>query len=403
MWNLRGRTDLERYDLFTRGSLYFLSGMELLLVVQLVGHIEVETPGYVMVGLLVIGAVHATSCLVLLHGTLGYRVDGKARPRKQQIAATATTIVTVVAILVWRDYLVPTSDGPGVGYFGLVGAVFFFLAALTAGLSKRAAWWLLTAGFAGVLAVGLLVTSANDPVAAGIFTGALAAAAASYRCSVWMLDVVVRLDRARTTEAELAVAEERLRFARDLHDTLGRNLSAVALKSDLAEKLVSRDPDRATKEIQSVRQLAEDSLAEVRAVVRGNRAVDLDSELAGSKSLLSAAGTECVISGSGDGLPDHVQSTLGWVVREATTNVLRHAEATSCDIDVRVGDGVARLSMRNDGVRDRPGTHAGSGLAGLRERLEAQGGTIEAGPDGDGTFVLTATVPVERSRTMADA
>lgn len=403
MWKLLGRTDLERYDTYMRGSLYFLSGMEALLALQLVATIPVETPGNVMIGLMTIGVAHAAVCLVLLRGTLRYRVDGGPRPDKERVAAAAVTVAALAALLAWGDYVPLAVDGePDAGVLGLSGAVFFFLAALTAGMSARAAAITLGAGFAAVLAVGLSVTSSSGSIAVGAWAFAMAAAAASYRCSVWMIDVVVKLDRARTTEAELAVAEERLRFARDLHDTLGRNLSVIALRSDLAEKLVSRDPERATNEIQGVRQLAEDSLAEVRAVVRGERGTSLDAELAGSRSLLSAAGTECETSGSGDGLPEHVQSTLGWVVREATTNVLRHAEASSCRIDVRVHDGVASLSMRNDGVRSPQRSQAGSGLAGLRERLEAQGGTLTIGPEVDGTFVLTATVPVEESRKLAD-
>ncbi|HEX6194741.1 MAG TPA: histidine kinase [Jiangellaceae bacterium] len=404
MWKLRGRTDLERFDTFTQGSLYFLSGMEMVLALQAVAHIDAETPGNVMIGIMAVAAMHTAACLVLLHGSLRHRMDGGPRPDKQRIAAASVTVGAVAAVLAWREYLPWASDGmPDVGFISAAGVVFFFLAPLTAGLSARGATRVLGAGVVTAFAIGLPATSSSGSIGVGSLVGVMTALAASYRLSVWMLDVVVRLDRARTTEAALAVAEERLRFARDLHDTLGRNLSVVALKSELAEALVTRDPDRATGEIRGVRQLAEDSLAEVRAVVRGHRVACLDSELSGSRSLLSAAGTECEMSGSGDELPEHVQSTLGWVVREATTNVLRHAEASSCRIDVQVDDGVARLSMRNDGVREQQSVQTGSGLAGLRERLEAQGGTLTAGPDGNDHFVLTATVPVEPRRTMADA
>ncbi|WP_394438207.1 sensor histidine kinase [Streptomyces sp. SGAir0957] len=215
------------------------------------------------------------------------------------------------------------------------------------------------------------------------------------RCSAWSLSVMWESEHAREVEARLAVAEERLRFGRDLHDVMGRNLAVVALKSELAVQLArrGRTEDAVTQMIE-VQRIAQDSQKEVREVVRGYREADLSAELAGAKGVLSAAGIDCTVSGSAAGLPPEVQSALGWVVREATTNVLRHGDASACRVDLTKGAREVVLTVENDGVTG-PGTPGrGSGLAGLRERLAVLEGTLEATVVRDGVFRLTATVPV---------
>jgi two-component system sensor histidine kinase DesK len=196
---------------------------------------------------------------------------------------------------------------------------------------------------------------------------------------------------------QLAVAEERLRFSRDLHDVMGRNLSAIAVKSQLAGELVRRGRPEAAEELAGISRLADDSLREVREVVRGHRNTDLTGELAGARSVLRAAGVMCTVHGEDAGatLTRDVQTALGWVAREAVTNVLRHSQATSCTITLRTSDGKAELQVANDGVAARTATddaRAGSGLIGLEERLAAAGGSLETRLDGS-RFVLTATLP----------
>jgi two-component system sensor histidine kinase DesK len=218
------------------------------------------------------------------------------------------------------------------------------------------------------------------------------------RGSLWMLGIVRELDRARGVQSRLAVAEERLRFSRDLHDVVGRGLSVVALKSELAARLAERADPGAAGEMLEVGRVAQDLLTEVREVARGYRTVDLDAELAGARSVLAAAGIQCRTLGEAGDLPPDVQTTLGWVVREGTTNVLRHSDAHSCTISVRRdGSGPVVLTMENDGVRDARGTEAprlGSGLLGLAERLTALGGSVVAQPLTAQRFRLIAHVPV---------
>ncbi|GAA2915481.1 sensor histidine kinase [Streptomyces mexicanus] len=253
-----------------------------------------------------------------------------------------------------------------------------------------------------VLALLLMagVALAGGKAADALVTGAMAAFAAGFsllaaRCGAWTLSVLWEAERAREVEARLAVAEERLRFGRDLHDVMGRNLAVIALKAELAVQLGRRGRPEAVEQMIEVQRLAQESQREVRAVVRGYREADLGAELAGAQGVLAAAGIPCTITGSAAGLPAPVQSALGWVVREAATNVLRHGDARQCTVSVRVADGRAELTVENDGVPEAPPAgRPGSGLAGLRERLAELGGTLRAGPAGTGRFRLTARVPL---------
>ncbi|MGW4300843.1 sensor histidine kinase [Streptomyces sp. NPDC004646] len=224
---------------------------------------------------------------------------------------------------------------------------------------------------------------------------------AACRCGAWTLSVLWEAERARETEARLAVAEERLRFGRDLHDVLGRNLSVISLKSELAVQLARRGRPEAVAQMIEVQRIAQESQREVREVVRGYREADLAVELAGAQGVLTAAGITCEVRAETAELPASVQSALGWVVREAATNVLRHGDARRCAVAVRVGEGRAVLTVENDGVGE-PSASGGSGLAGLRERLAAVGGALEAGPVDGNRFRLVAEVPLCRTVPAAE-
>ncbi|WP_369211836.1 sensor histidine kinase [Streptomyces flavofungini] len=225
----------------------------------------------------------------------------------------------------------------------------------------------------------------------------------SSRCGAWTLSVMWEADHAREVEARLAVAEERLRFGRDLHDVMGRNLAVIALKSELAVQLARRGRPEAVDQMVEVQRIARESQREVREVVRGYREADLGVELIGAQGVLEAAGITCRVTGSAAGLPAPVQSALGWVVREAATNVLRHGDAERCDIALTVTSGRTTLTVENDGApadaAQDPAPAAtgtgtgGSGIAGLRERLAEVGGTLDSSCAA-GRFRLTARVPL---------
>ncbi|MFD9788297.1 sensor histidine kinase [[Kitasatospora] papulosa] len=225
--------------------------------------------------------------------------------------------------------------------------------------------------------------------------------AVTVRISAWSLGVMSRLRDAQEVKTRLAVAEERLRFGRDMHDVLGRNLAVIALKSELAVELAQRGQPTAMDQMVEVQRIARTSQQEVRDVVRGYRKVDLRTELLGARGVLRAAGIECAVQGDGGRLPAPVQSALGWAVREAATNVLRHGNPQRCAIRLETAPDTARLVVENDGAP--PGTTVvsggGSGLHGLRERLAAVGGSLEAGPTGEGLFRLTAAIPLPSPRS----
>jgi two-component system, NarL family, sensor histidine kinase DesK len=205
---------------------------------------------------------------------------------------------------------------------------------------------------------------------------------------------------ARGELARMAVMEERLRMARDLHDLLGHNLSMITLKSELAQRLVKTDPARAALEMREVEQAARQTLREVRAAVAGYRQPTLQGELNGARQLLEAAGIEYTIEQTHDTLPIAVDAALAWVVREGVTNVIRHSRATWCRIRVQAASEHVFVEVTNNGVpASGPQNGASStstGLASLAERAAVCGGHLTAGrlPADNHSFHLCVKLPL---------
>lgn len=218
---------------------------------------------------------------------------------------------------------------------------------------------------------------------------------------VSQVSAVVELRTAREELARLAVAEERLRFARDLHDLLGHSLSLITLKNELAGKLLPASPERAAKEIREAEAVARRALREVREAVAGYRQPTLVEELHGAGQMLNAAGIACRIENSAGLLPKSVEAILAWAVREGITNVIRHSGAGHCTIRLVRGDGAVYLEVRDDGRghearRGRADSlSGGSGLAGLAERVaDFAGAQFEASPPPEGGFRLSVSLPL---------
>ena len=220
--------------------------------------------------------------------------------------------------------------------------------------------------------------------------------ALSFWLTGWMLRNIWELEEARQTAAQLAIARERLRIARDLHDLFGRTMATVAVKTELAGELVRRGrSEAALTQLSDVRSIAEQTGQQVRAVVQGYRPDDLATELAGARSLLDSAGVRCVVRGSApDALEPEVISGLAWVLREAVTNVIRHSRATECLITIERTDRL-RMIITNDGVTTGDDHHqstAGHGLIGIRERMAELQGDLVISKD-QGRFTVEGSVP----------
>ena len=186
------------------------------------------------------------------------------------------------------------------------------------------------------------------------------------------------LVRAHEKNAELAVENERTRFARDLHDILGHSLTVITVKAELANRLLDVDVERARAELVDLERLSRDALADVRRAVEGYRELTLPGELARARTALAAAEIEAELPNSTDEVPSHLRELFAWTVREGVTNVIRHSGATRCT--VRLGPDAAEVVDDGTGASASAATSAsgrnGSGLVGLRERAAAVGGTV---------------------------
>ncbi|MCF0094431.1 sensor histidine kinase [Micromonospora sp. MH99] len=200
------------------------------------------------------------------------------------------------------------------------------------------------------------------------------------------------LQAAQQEIGRLAVAEERARAARDLHDILGHSLTVVAIKAELAGRLIEVDTVRAAAEIAEVEKLARAALADVRQTVGAYREVTLAGELAGARSALAAAGIAAQVPAETPELPPEWDRLFGWAVREGVTNVVRHSGARCCTIRVRP-DGV---EVGDDGRGPSTPDAAGYGLVGLRERARRLDAVVTVGRRRDGTgFLLRVHAPAE--------
>ncbi|MEH1167118.1 histidine kinase [Micromonospora sp. CPCC 205539] len=200
------------------------------------------------------------------------------------------------------------------------------------------------------------------------------------------------LQAAQQEIGRLAVAEERARAARDLHDILGHSLTVVAIKAELAGRLIEVDPARAATEIAEVEGLARAALSDVRQTVGAYREVTLVGELAGARTALVAAGIAADLPTEVPALPDEWDRLFGWTVREGVTNVVRHSGARHCTIRVHP-DGV---EVSDDGQGPSTPDATGNGLVGLRERARRLDATVTVGRRAEGPgFLLRVHLPAE--------
>jgi len=208
--------------------------------------------------------------------------------------------------------------------------------------------------------------------------------------------LMYRLKETRAELARAAVAEERLRISRDLHDLLGHSLSLITLKAELAGRVIGTDPERAAREITELETVARRSLTEVRQAVTSYRQPSLAAELVSSPRMLASAGIDCQLRvPAAYSLPPAVDAMLAWTVREGATNIVRHSAARHAEVVIELTGTAASARLSDDGTGPRGKTlPAGSGLAGLAERAARLGGALSAGAGEHGGFWLRVSVPL---------
>jgi len=327
-------------------------------------------------------------------------------PSATDVAAFALGLVVFVPVYLysWRAptarrqlacLLVTLAIGFALQPFGGVWGVFaVYAAAIAAHLrpARHAVHALLAIG-AAVLAFAALRGLPLFDWAFTLFFGALVGVASLYQARIEAANR--ELAASREEARRLAVIAERERIARDLHDVLGHTLTVVAVKADLAGKLVGRDPDAARRELDEIRRTAREALAELRSAVTGMRSATLAAELAGAREALGSAGLAHAVRADSGPLPPAIETALAYVLRESVTNVVRHAEATRCEIALTCDGAEARLEVRDDGRGDV--RTEGNGIAGMRLRLAPLGGRLEL--DGRGGTCVTARVPLPEAAT----
>jgi two-component system, NarL family, sensor histidine kinase DesK len=364
---------------------------------------------------------------------LGQQLDGR---RLFQVVGAAVLAVLVVLVC-WQASSRELDSAPapwlwlaviltlGIALFAVGGANWIATLALTAAAFGRYSQTPVPAviGAAACGAAGLTISVLNGYQSGLILAAAFIAPLAglfAYSASR-RADTLAVLRRTRAELARAAVAEERLRIARDLHDLLGHSLSLITLKAELAGRILGADPDRAAREIAELESVARQSLSDVREAVAGFRQPDLAGELTAARQLLDAAGIASQITSTGTGdLPHDVDAALAWAVREGTTNVVRHSKATHVAIVVSGEPACVTAEISDNGPaapdelgaaaaasvvptagpdgraaasRARP-LFAGSGLAGLAERVRSLGGELAAGAVEPQGFLLRVVVPL---------
>jgi two-component system sensor histidine kinase DesK len=335
--------------------------------------------------LTLLGAVLFGCGFVLLLWTAG--------PAQQASAAPAELLRRRAAVVYLAALVVVLNLGLARGPEWLV---LFFLTSAAAGLvlGGREAYF----AIAALAFVAAVVGSRVDLAFIALPTAAVGLWATAFSGQVI---AVAELREAREELARRAVAEERLRFARDLHDLLGHSLSLITLKNELAGKLLPAQPERAAKEVKEAEQVARRALREVREAVTGYRQPTLAEELIEAKAMLDTARIVTQIENRAGPLSRPVDTLLAWTVREGVTNVIRHSQARYCTVCVARSDRCVTAEVSDDGhgaAHDATG-EIGSGLEGLAERVaDVDGATFEAGPLADGGFRLRVSLPFEEQR-----
>jgi two-component system sensor histidine kinase DesK len=327
----------------------------------------------------------------------------------KEILATLSMVALFVPVFFWglrqKDrrllWAIAAMTLLGVAGMGLTlntgASVFFVYAAATAAQSggPRFAWSVI--GIVLVAAAGtFFLSEVPYPFRWAVFAPAFAFIPIIGGLQIFEAERSLsdaKLSLAQEEIERLATIAERERIARDLHDLLGHTLSVVTLKSELAAKLVPKDPERAAREMVEVEQLSRKTLSQVRAAIQGYRTHGLAGEIASAKVALEAADTVLGVKVEPVELTPKQESALALVLREGVTNILRHSGASRTEVTLRREGDRIRFALTDNGSG---GGAEGSGLKGIRERVRALGGHFERSTDGGTILHVTMPIPVPK-------
>lgn len=274
----------------------------------------------------------------------------------------------------WPIIIIIAAIGAALGVVNPAASTYFvFAAAFAPFVGSTALAWRIVGGLIAVLLLEsvLLHLTPYFWVSGVVFVAVIGAATVR---GAEMQRMNAQLRAARDDVERLAKVAERERIARDLHDVLGHTLSVIVLKSELAAKLAESDVVRAAVEIRDVERIARESLAELREALAGYRAAGIAAEIERARDVLSAAGVRFECDVDDVHLPPRAEGVLTLAIREAVTNVVRHAGASTCRLQLSAHAQGCRLEISDDGHGSR--ANEGLGLLGMRERVEALGGTF---------------------------
>lgn len=344
-----------------------------------------------------LGTVTLVICLATVLVAFGVQFAvSSARARswslRRRVTVLGTQVVLTYLPMVWFDASWGSMQGP-------------LCASILLTLPPRIAWPAYGLVVAGLIPYSLLAGAgpldAGYVVIAGGLTGLVI-----YGLSR-LADLVQELHATREEMAKMAVTQERLRFARDLHDLLGYSLSAIALKGELIQRLVPVRPEQAAEETADLLRVARQALSDVRLVSSGYRDMSLCDEAQSAGAVLAAADVRAEVDVECGRLHPAVDTVLATALREGVTNILRHSRVQVCSIKALVEGETVRLTLVNDRPHEGPDhvssvvRRGGSGLDNLRTRFASIGGGLSAGVREDGRFHLEAWAPLRPRGTAA--
>tara|TARA_B100001123_G_scaffold264834_1_gene294936 strand:+ start:4853 stop:5953 length:1101 start_codon:yes stop_codon:yes gene_type:complete len=292
----------------------------------------------------------------------------------------AHTLVYIGAICVIGSVL--TLVNPGAGVFFVYASAF----AAHVGQPKQ------SLATIGVILVYIILLAWLRDLSAYFYAPALIFSIMIGGANVFQREIAKKNTQLKLSQEEvkrLATTAERERIARDLHDLIGHTFSMLTMKAQLAQKLFDHDTVKARQEIAELEQISRRALSEVREAVTGYRQKDLATELANAKTLLNSVEVEFHYHIPGTPLPANIDNALGFIVREAVTNLVKHANANRCCITLTEAAGILRLSIADNGSSEA--SPEGNGLKGMRERVAQLGGELSL--DHTQGFSITVTVP----------